>query len=106
MELRGVALHRRTRMRIIISDTRQHGCDRQGVNSSKVARTDARASSNGVLNAKSQHCRCDGALPGLVHAGNRHVAQFMMACLLTLGLCWALIQARITGQAAVEEVKR
>jgi hypothetical protein len=30
----------------------------------------------------------------------------MMACLLTLGLCWALMQARISGQAVVEEVKR
>jgi hypothetical protein len=26
--------------------------------------------------------------------------------LLTLGLCWALLQARISGQAVVEEVKR
>jgi hypothetical protein len=34
------------------------------------------------------------------------VVLFMMACLLTLGLCWALIQARLTGQAVVEEVKR
>jgi hypothetical protein len=32
------------------------------------------------------------------------VALFMMACLLTLG--WALLQARLTGQAVVEEVKR
>jgi hypothetical protein len=30
----------------------------------------------------------------------------MMTSLLTLGLCWALIQARLTGQAVVEEVKR
>jgi Family of unknown function (DUF6524) len=30
----------------------------------------------------------------------------MMACLLTLGLCWALLQARISGQAVVEEVDR
>jgi hypothetical protein len=30
----------------------------------------------------------------------------MMACLLTMGLCWALMQARISGQAVVEEVKR
>jgi len=29
----------------------------------------------------------------------------MMACLLTLGLCWALVQARVSGQAVVEEVK-
>jgi hypothetical protein len=33
------------------------------------------------------------------------VALFMLACLLTLGLCWALIQARVSGQAVVEEVK-
>jgi hypothetical protein len=33
-------------------------------------------------------------------------ALFMMASLLTLGLCWALIQARLTGQAVVEEAKR
>jgi hypothetical protein len=33
------------------------------------------------------------------------VALIMMACLLTLGLCWALMQARISGQAVVEEVK-
>jgi hypothetical protein len=30
----------------------------------------------------------------------------VLACLLTLGLCWALIQARVSGQAVVEEVKR
>ena len=30
----------------------------------------------------------------------------MMACLLTLGLCWALMQARISGQAVVEEARR
>jgi hypothetical protein len=33
------------------------------------------------------------------------VVLLMMACLLTLGLCWALLQARISGQAVVEEVK-
>lgn len=33
-------------------------------------------------------------------------ALIMMASLLTFGLCWALVQARITGQAVVEEVKR
>jgi hypothetical protein len=31
---------------------------------------------------------------------------FIMACLLTMGLCWALIQARVSGQAVVEEVQR
>jgi len=34
------------------------------------------------------------------------VALFMIACVLTLGLCWALVQARVSGQAVVEEVKR
>jgi hypothetical protein len=34
------------------------------------------------------------------------VVLVMTACLLTLGLCWALLQARISGQAVVEEVKR
>jgi hypothetical protein len=33
-------------------------------------------------------------------------ALLVMACLLTLGLCWALIRARVSGQAVVEEVKR
>jgi hypothetical protein len=33
------------------------------------------------------------------------VVLIMMACLLTLGLCWALVQARVSGQAVVEEVK-
>lgn len=30
----------------------------------------------------------------------------VIAGLLTLGLCWALIQARVSGQAVVDEVKR
>jgi hypothetical protein len=33
------------------------------------------------------------------------VTLIMMACLLTLGLCWALIRTRVSGQAVVEEVK-
>ena len=33
------------------------------------------------------------------------VVLIMLACLLTLGLCWALLQARISGQAVVEETK-
>lgn len=28
-----------------------------------------------------------------------------MACLLTLGLCWALIQGRVSGQAVVDEAR-
>jgi Family of unknown function (DUF6524) len=34
------------------------------------------------------------------------VVLFMIACVLTLGLCWALVQSRVSGQAVVEEVKR
>ena len=30
----------------------------------------------------------------------------VIACMLTLGLCWALIQNRVSGQAVVEEVRR
>ncbi len=33
-------------------------------------------------------------------------ALVMIACLLTIGLCWALFQRRITGQTIVEESKR
>jgi Family of unknown function (DUF6524) len=29
-----------------------------------------------------------------------------VACLLTAGLCWALIRVRVSGQAVVEEVQR
>jgi hypothetical protein len=32
-------------------------------------------------------------------------ALVMIACLLTIGLCWALVQRRVTGQSIVEEVK-
>ena len=34
------------------------------------------------------------------------VAILVVACLLTVGLCWALIERRVTGQTIVEEVKR
>lgn len=34
------------------------------------------------------------------------VAIVIVACILAIGLCWALLQARITGQTVVEEVKR
>jgi hypothetical protein len=30
----------------------------------------------------------------------------IIACMLTLGLCWALIRVRVSGQAVVEEVQR
>jgi hypothetical protein len=30
----------------------------------------------------------------------------IIACMLTLGLCWALVRVRVSGQAVVEEVRR
>ena len=33
-------------------------------------------------------------------------ALLVLACLLTVGLCWALIEARVSGQAVVENVNR
>ncbi|MFO1464939.1 MAG: DUF6524 family protein [Steroidobacteraceae bacterium] len=33
------------------------------------------------------------------------VVLLVIACLITLGLCWALIQARVSGQSVVEEVR-
>lgn len=40
------------------------------------------------------------------HTALAWVLLMMLALLLTLGLCWALVQARVSGQAVVEEVKR
>jgi hypothetical protein len=34
------------------------------------------------------------------------VILLFVACLLTLGLCWALIRVRVSGQAVIEEVQR
>jgi hypothetical protein len=34
------------------------------------------------------------------------VALIFIACMLTLGLCWALIRVRVSGQAVIEEVQR
>ena len=31
---------------------------------------------------------------------------FVVACMLTIGLCWGLVRARVSGQAVVEEVSR
>jgi hypothetical protein len=46
---------------------------------------------------------------GWFSPSNQHaltwVVLIMMACMLTLGLCWALIRTRVSGQAVVEEVK-
>jgi hypothetical protein len=30
----------------------------------------------------------------------------VVACMLTIGLCWGLIRARVSGQAVIEEVQR
>jgi hypothetical protein len=40
------------------------------------------------------------------HAAMIWVVLFVVACMLTLGLCWALIRVRVSGQAVVEEVQR
>jgi hypothetical protein len=40
------------------------------------------------------------------HSAMTWVALFVIACMLTLGLCWALIRVRVSGQAVVEEVQR
>lgn len=34
------------------------------------------------------------------------VVLFIIACLLTVGLSWALVQAKVSGQAVVDEVDR
>ncbi len=34
------------------------------------------------------------------------IALIFIACMLTLGLCWALIRVRVSGQAVIEEVQR
>jgi hypothetical protein len=40
------------------------------------------------------------------HAAMAWAALFIIACMLTLGLCWALIRVRVSGQAVMEEVQR
>jgi hypothetical protein len=40
------------------------------------------------------------------HSAVAWTVLFVIACMLTLGLSWALIRVRISGQAVVEEVKR
>jgi hypothetical protein len=40
------------------------------------------------------------------HTAMIWIALFFVACLLTLGLCWALIRTRVSGQPVVEEVDR
>ncbi len=40
------------------------------------------------------------------HGALAWVILVIVACMLTLGLCWALIRMRVSGQAVVEEVQR
>lgn len=40
------------------------------------------------------------------HGALQWIVLVIIAALLTVGLCWALFQARVTGQSVVEEVKR
>ncbi len=40
------------------------------------------------------------------HAALQWIVLIIIAALLTVGLCWALFQARVSGQSVVEEVKR
>jgi hypothetical protein len=40
------------------------------------------------------------------HAALTWIVLVFIACILTLGLCWALIRVRVSGQAVVEEVDR
>ena len=40
------------------------------------------------------------------HGALTWIVLIIVACMLTLGLCWALIRVRVSGQAVVEEVQR
>jgi len=47
-----------------------------------------------------------GWLNSSSHSAMIWIALIFIACILTLGLCWALIRVRVSGQAVVEEVDR
>jgi hypothetical protein len=40
------------------------------------------------------------------HTAMIWIALFFIACMLTVGLCWALIRVRVSSQPVVEEVDR
>lgn len=40
------------------------------------------------------------------HTAMIWIALIFIACMLTVGLCWALIRVRVSGQPVVEEVQR
>jgi Family of unknown function (DUF6524) len=47
-----------------------------------------------------------GWLNSASHTALIWAALIFIACMLTAGLCWALIRVRVSGQAVVEEVQR
>jgi hypothetical protein len=47
-----------------------------------------------------------GWLNSASHSAMIWIALIFIACMLTLGLCWALIRVRVSGQAVMEEVQR
>jgi hypothetical protein len=47
-----------------------------------------------------------GWLNSSSHGALIWIALIVIACMLTLGLCWALVRVRVSGQAVVEEVQR
>ena len=47
-----------------------------------------------------------GWLNNSSHSALTWLTLIIIACMLTLGLCWALIRVRVSGQAVVEEVQR
>jgi Family of unknown function (DUF6524) len=47
-----------------------------------------------------------GWLNSSSHAALIWMALIIIACMLTIGLCWALVRVRVSGQAVVEEVQR
>jgi hypothetical protein len=47
-----------------------------------------------------------GWLNSSSHEALTWMVLIIIACMLTLGLCWALIRVRVSGQAVIEEVQR
>jgi hypothetical protein len=47
-----------------------------------------------------------GWLNSSSHATLVWMALIIIACMLTIGLCWALVRVRVSGQAVIEEVQR
>lgn len=47
-----------------------------------------------------------GWLNSSSHAALIWLSLIVIACMLTLGLCWALVRVRVSGQPVIEEVQR